>query len=502
MGGKGDPPRKKVMTEPENPLGCWFCSDPPTTDEMGRCVKCLKRFHLECLGLYEETYKPDFKCPMCRQQAQETKELKEAVRKAQLEADRLKAENEHLTASIANSTMIGAGATAIRQDGASGHDEDFNVSIGNLTQGYLEATKIMKSIKDDIRENNSDEKMYGRDIAAPLLPFDGTSTTDWVRFIREFEAVSREFKFSDAINMRRLRQKCKGKAFQLIERYYLPGHYEPALAELRAEYGRSSNIIRELKLECLKRVEDAQGKLHEKLLTASLVIGNYVRGIQETLPNESIVDLEMIDSLSRRLPPYYHRRWLSKERDHEDTIALAEVRKMADCTVIVPPPLDLLDLTKFVRRAYEAEMDYEQRRLKEAAKPKKVNQAISVQVTKPESYAHVLKKGATKKPEKKDKSPIVVQESSSSKRWDYTCGFCKQKYHPGEECPKILGIPVDTRWKIVSDRENPLCNICLMGHHKASTCRSDKKCAVTNCGKSHHTLLHRESGAYHVPINV
>ena len=60
--------------------------------------------------------------------------------------------------------------------------------------------------------------------------------------------------------------------------------------------------------------------------------------------------------------------------------------------------------------------------------------------------------------------------------------------HRADRCADLLVLDVDGRRKIASSKR--LCFNCLQTGHGAANCRSVYKCRITNCGRTHHTLLH------------
>ena len=500
------------MEEPSDPAGCWLCQEDPDED-MERCSDCSKRFHVSCIGFKRDAVPPKWLCTRCVSKAKQVETLLENARIAQEENERLKAENNQLNNSISSqSTLIeqqldpkgtNKGPNKKEEPTFSG-----NADTGSAeAQGLNETVKVLQSIKDEMISKKSDAEIrYARDIGDSIAPYDGKSKTDWLRFITQFEAQTEEFEFDNAYNMRRLRKKVLGLGGKLIENYHLPSDLEEAMEVLKEHFGEPEALKRDIKREIIESIKLATG--NERLITMAIQVGRYVSAIKCAGIKGDIEDEEFIASILDHVSKFAFRKWIDKRRERREAMKNAQERRKIDPRVIVPGPLNLLDLKRFLRVAYENETEFEVYRPKESkpkdSRPAKRDSVITVQVNKPESYAQAVK-AKTGKPGKgsqKKATPVATPTPASAekkKRWDYTCAFCKQRYHTGEQCHAILGVPVDQRWKIVSD--NSLCHICLMGHHRSATCRSEQnKCTVPNCGKPHHPLLHRESGNYQVPV--
>ena len=82
--------------------------------------------------------------------------------------------------------------------------------------------------------------------------------------------------------------------------------------------------------------------------------------------------------------------------------------------------------------------------------------------------------------------PVEKQEKNAS----IACPIDNEKHHLGK-CPDFLKKLVQERINFV--RSSNLCFNCLSSRHKVEDCKSTLRCQVTNCGKRHHTSLHREN---------
>lgn len=69
------------------------------------------------------------------------------------------------------------------------------------------------------------------------------------------------------------------------------------------------------------------------------------------------------------------------------------------------------------------------------------------------------------------------------------CKYCLAKNHEVDDCPKILILSTDERWRWV--KENKVCHRCLKkGNHRYSFCKPKNACCVAGCAGKHHKLLH------------
>ena len=94
---------------------------------------------------------------------------------------------------------------------------------------------------------------------------------------------------------------------------------------------------------------------------------------------------------------------------------------------------------------------------------------------------------AKSKPPGKDKKPFG-KAFQACEAPILTCSVCQQNHYTFK-CPTINGQTVNQRWETVKQKR--LCYNCLSVEHAVGGCHSCKSCR--ECGRKHHTLLHRPS---------
>ena len=75
------------------------------------------------------------------------------------------------------------------------------------------------------------------------------------------------------------------------------------------------------------------------------------------------------------------------------------------------------------------------------------------------------------------------------KQMEVKCGLCSSN-HFLWSCPKFRTMNQESKYKYIRDQR--LCFNCLKGGHVQRDCQSQRKCAVSGCGRKHHFLLHRD----------
>ena len=87
-----------------------------------------------------------------------------------------------------------------------------------------------------------------------------------------------------------------------------------------------------------------------------------------------------------------------------------------------------------------------------------------------------------------DTQPTVLlnQECSSS-----GCAMCGDQNHYVYQCPTFQGYDMAKRMEVMNQHQ--LCYNCLCPGHNLATCKNKKTCR--ECGRRHHTMLHRPSRA-------
>ena len=515
--------RKVRIIAPEEPGGCWLCRKGPDeedeTNDMVPCSDCSRGFHRNCLKIPEGTPDSAILCPRCARKAKDTSDILEKTRiqSERLEAARLK--NEQLQAELDRLNSSLASSSTRKEDSLSQEtkeprnvtphvpillpkNEEFEeeqedqLTKVNLAQCLIKATETLDSIANKVQGGKSEmDRIHARDVGDSLCTYDGTSAKGWVRFISEFETSTAEFKFGTEYNMRRLKKKLLKDAGDLIKNYHDHKQLPEVLLLLKKEYGRSEKLRTELREE-FKR--DIATKCDKKLKFVSRCLDSYVQALKYLKLKEDLWDKDLMELIYKEIPYPPYRKWMEKWIARNTLREEKELLQLTDESVEIPKRLNLEDLQKFLSVAALTEDDCLLYRspMSKNHTPKK-DPPITVQVTKPVNSTATPKKKRDERKFGKKKEAAAAAPAVPKKRWDFTCAFCKQKYHPGEECPNILGIPVDRRWKIITD-SNSCCN-CLMGHHRVVTCRSTKKCE--KCQMEHHTLLHRDTGSFTVPIN-
>ena len=157
-----------------------------------------------------------------------------------------------------------------------------------------------------ISKKTDAEIWYARDIRDSIAPYDGKSKTDLLRFIKQFEAQTREFNFDDAYNMRRLRKKVLGIGGKRIENYNLPSDLEEAIEVLKEHFGEPEALKRDIEGEILKSIKDVTG--NERLITIAIQVGRYVSAIKCTGIKGDIEDQEFMTEILEFVSKFAFRK--------------------------------------------------------------------------------------------------------------------------------------------------------------------------------------------------
>lgn len=87
------------------------------------------------------------------------------------------------------------------------------------------------------------------------------------------------------------------------------------------------------------------------------------------------------------------------------------------------------------------------------------------------------------------KSTRIYQTSATTLNHEgQRCLLCSES-HRIEGCRQFMALKINDRYKFLKD--NSVCFNCLKQGHRSGICTLERQCPIDNCGKKHHTLLHK-----------
>jgi hypothetical protein len=93
----------------------------------------------------------------------------------------------------------------------------------------------------------------------------------------------------------------------------------------------------------------------------------------------------------------------------------------------------------------------------------------------------------TQKTVTKADNPMPGPTESGTK---FVCPLCHETGHGIPKCQKWKKGAVEERWNMA--RQNNICFRCLYVGHQGKSCKSNKKCNVEGCERTHHPSLHSD----------
>ncbi|TNN16759.1 Gag-Pol polyprotein, partial [Schistosoma japonicum] len=285
--------------------------------------------------------------------------------------------------------------------------------------------------------------MVGLDLPkVELSYFDGQPTAYWM-FIRQFETYVASRVIDDSQRLLYLIHYCKGKAKSAIEGCVMmdpTAGYSKAREILKRLFGQPHIIARETLEGLFSEINDYSDA--GKLANLAVKMENCAMVLNQMNYNHDLNSLATLERIVKLLPRSLQVQWA----DIVDTL-----------TENVREPT-FAELTNFIAsRARVASSRFGQ-------------------------LATCMKKGYNAK-----MNCYLQSEQYSSLAVKRKCSICS-KDHDIYLCPSFISMTVEDRW--AHARSKGACFVCLKRGHRASECKSTKRCNVEECLKRHHYLLH------------
>lgn len=304
------------------------------------------------------------------------------------------------------------------------------------------------------------EQVAARQIMPKELPRFAGDPNEWPLFISSFELTSDCCGYSNVENLMRLQRCLYGGAKEAVRsKLMLPASVPEIIQTLRLLYGRPELIISSL-LKQVREVPTPKADKLETLVTFGLAVQNFCGHLQAAGQQQHLSNPILLQELVDKLPAHIKLDWALNKR--------------------AIPNATLAHLGEYMGSIVSA------------ASSVTLNIAPDVGCNRKERNQmkdrNFLNAHDAMEKAKGIASAVNTATRNSSEAHEKTCSVCRRAGHMAATCKEFVRLSIEDRWKEVIQKQ--LCRVCL-GPHGRWRCKSKQICAIENCGRRHHTLLHK-----------
>jgi hypothetical protein len=338
--------------------------------------------------------------------------------------------------------------------------------VGNLTAPGWQVGDSLRLL-DAVEKGHQRQEQMITTMQLPKIQirqFDGDPLF-FYSFMKQFEANVGRYAVDDATKLSVLVQSCTGRAAHAVQSCQAEADssigYARALRQLKERFGSSYLITQAWLNKVLKR--DA---IKNNDYIALMDFADDIRNCIDTLNAAGLIaEISTQGSLLlivEKLPHHLQLRWRREACELQSRFSRL-------------PTID--DISNFISHASQ-----------EANDP--IYGRLGIPSSKTTSTNFKFK-GAKLGTNEASFSTQATTNSNTATRERKPCFKCKGQ-HALYQCNEFKAMTQLERFQFTS--QHKLCHNCLGGRHTSAECRCNKVCAVTGCGKRHHTLLHRPGG--------
>ena len=303
-----------------------------------------------------------------------------------------------------------------------------------------------------------------------VLKFDG-SPERYPLFRQRFHQMVESKALDEQTKMARLLQFLEGPALRAVQRYEaLPGGLTKALEVLQSRFGQPFKIVRAC-VDTLTKGPPIASQDKDGLQRYA----DMAQVMYDTLGSMNCLGEMNTDNLEKvilRLP-----KWLQdKFREH--------LKKLQRQGRIIPT---FKDIVEFLNDRADLANHPFFTTSSEVKSHKRIEDR---------DKSHLRHLTTLTTSTSREASRLAINKDTKASN----CPLCVQ-YHPLYRCVVFKSKPVEERRALVNRKR--ICFNCINStEHTASSCKSQMRCRVPGCGRSHHTLLHlsgpsRENADHH-----
>lgn len=298
---------------------------------------------------------------------------------------------------------------------------------------------VVYSSKNDLEmetfcQDDRLEKILLRQTIDKELPIFSGNGKEWPSFYSNYTYTTKALGLSDEENICRLRKSLKGDALRSVQGLLISMSVPATdiIDILRNKYGRPDIIVRNMVSEA-KNLPIVKNNDFVALTQFSETVSNLVLTFESLSMENYLSCPQLMDDLMQKLPFGMQLSWGEKVANNKGKYSLRDFKKWVN----------------------------------EKANAASYVQSMSSQRQINPNFKRTL---------------VVAGNKQENK-----CLLCKEN-HNLDMCKRFIEKSIEDKWKIV--KENKVCFCCLKSYHRISNCRNKRKCAIDDCQKIHHKLLH------------
>jgi hypothetical protein len=380
-------------------------------------------------------------------------------------------------------------AQALAQEKSQAQTQEVIRTLMATTQGTLQALATKEP--GGSREKTT-EKFLARQSTAKELPQFNGDPEDWPNFIAEFERSTKICEFSNVENISRLSKCLKGKAKETVKSLLtVPENVDRIIDTLKTNFGRPQYIIESL-IEKVRKITPVKEGQWELFMDLSNAVTNTVTTIKNLEKKEYLMSPIILKELQLKLPASYQVKWMEKKTKKEEITLEDFSTWLYDEAKLVS---ELIPLSSFKGDKKDEDKEKKGKSTRVMAVTQEDKPETSTTSSNSSSFSSRTPPSASTKPSPTHSSMTSTTSSSttssSTPKANPKCPVCGEIGHRAYVCPEYKKLGVEPRWDLVKSKN--LCHNCLGSGHSSRDCRWTSRCLAENCGKPHHTTLHRQN---------
>ncbi|XP_037868119.1 uncharacterized protein LOC119628748 [Bombyx mori] len=286
--------------------------------------------------------------------------------------------------------------------------------------------------------------LLARQSSTRELPTFSDEPEEWSLFYSQFTSTTKLCGYSDDENIARLARCLKGRARDAVYALLVSAsNLDRIISTLKLRFGRPENII-EILLNKIHAIRDIRHDDIDRLIEFATAVQNVTATMKSTEEIGHLMNPTLIREIVSKLPSTLRYQWAIHAASlGVKTVTLSHISEWL---------MTMANAASF----------------------------ISSLTTKTSSDV----KPPTR-PNTRPWRPAVMATTPTAV--NLSCTLCGDA-HDIQSCERFIQMTTDDRWRFVTEKK--LCFSCLSSRHQLRACEKKTNCAVRDCMRVHHTLLH------------
>ena len=310
------------------------------------------------------------------------------------------------------------------------------------------------------------DKLLHRLTSSKDLPNFNGDCLDWMRCKKAFDLSTKVGGFSDEENVARLHRCLRGEAREAVASLLITATSAAGIFEsLEMRFGNPEVIVSKT-IQKLKRLPKATSGNVDIVLIATEV-------------KNAVASMQALNHIGYLHSPEIYREVLNKLPPLMTTLYSTFA---ADAPVSEPRLITISNYLQLEAKKATKAGTVNIRELEKPLRESTGQDRNKKPYENPKQKAYTL---SASNQERRSTGKQALRDNTSSR--GQSCLHCADTTHGINKCANFLELPVDKSWDWAV--KGKVCFRCLKTGHSRRYCRAEK-CAIDNCGKSHHQLLH------------